>query len=94
MRNALPSEELVKKTDKPQALKELISILLSTGFLYFEIYTYSTSKRFAFFRFTEKRMLKKAKAMFERAVDIGEASNDDLINELGEKAKDILEKYF
>ncbi len=37
-------------------------------------------------------MLKKAKTMFERVVEIGEKSNDDYLNKLGKKAKDNLEK--
>ena len=79
MRKASPFfEELAEKTGMLQAYRELVNLLFNMGVFYYNNGISSD----------------KAKRMFERVVEIGLKSRDDYLNELGKKAKDILEKYF
>ena len=72
------AEELAEKTGMLQAHRDLAIILLNMGVFYYNNGISSD----------------KAKRMLERVVEIGKKSGDDYLNELGKKAKDILDKYF
>ena len=85
------AEELAEKMGTLQAYKDLSITLFNMGAYYFNN---SARKSFIFFKYADKQMLEKAKTMFERVVKIGVKSNDDYLNELGKKAKDILDNYF
>ena len=71
------AEELAEKTGMLQAHRDLAIILFNMGAFY---YNNGISRD-------------RAKRMFERVVEIGKKSGDDYLNELGKKAKDILEKF-
>ena len=72
------AEELSEKTGMLQAYRELVNLLFNMGVFY---YNNGISRD-------------RAKRMFERVVEIGKKSGDDYLNELGKKAKGILDKYF
>ena len=73
-----------------QAYRDLVMILLVLGAFYFD----NRRKRFGFLQYTDKQKKKKAKEMFERAVEIVKTFSDEYLNELGEKAQKALDEYF
>ena len=84
-------ELLIKEMGTIQVYSDYLYALFMLGICF---YNNSIKKRFGLFKYIDKQLSERAKTTLERVVEIGMASSDDYLSELGKKARDILDNYF